>query len=289
MVVITVSCCPKKLRGDLTKWLFEIDTGVFVGNLNARVRDAVWDRVCSNIGNGRASMVFNTNNEQKLDFRIHNTEWQPIDYDGIKLVVRRLSENENSTERTKTKAEQQHINRLTQRKKVTLNKQTSYVVVDIETTGLDSAKDEIIEIGALKVEEGVITKEFSVLLKNDVHVPDDIVELTGITDDVLEKEGVDIKKALEKFREFCEDSELVGHNVNFDLQFLQREFIKNGFPPMRNKTTDTMRIARRKIESKSGHKLQKVAEYFGIVYNELYRALSDCYLTYEIYEKLREL
>lgn len=74
-VTICVTNCPPKLRGDLTKWLMEIDTGVFVGNLNARVRDAVWDRICSTIGNGRACMTFSTNNEQKLDFRIYHSTW----------------------------------------------------------------------------------------------------------------------------------------------------------------------------------------------------------------------
>lgn len=55
MLVITVKNCPPKLRGDLTKWLIEIDTGVFVGNLSARVRDSLWERVCANIKTGTAA------------------------------------------------------------------------------------------------------------------------------------------------------------------------------------------------------------------------------------------
>ena len=112
MVVITLTSCPPKLRGDLTKWLFEIDTGVFVGNLNARVRDGVWKRICENIKNGRATMVFSSNNEQKLDFRIHNADWEPIDYDGIKLVLRRYPDKEKPTDSKLSKFEQQHINNL---------------------------------------------------------------------------------------------------------------------------------------------------------------------------------
>ena len=95
MVVITLSCCPPKLRGDLSRWMQEIDTGVYVGNLNARVRDNVWDRVCSNIGNGHASMSYSSNNEQKLEFRIHNTQWEPVDYDGIKLIKRRVTKSDD--------------------------------------------------------------------------------------------------------------------------------------------------------------------------------------------------
>ena len=112
MVVVTVSCCPPKLRGDLTKWLMEIDTGVFVGNLSARVRDAVWDRICSHIGNGRATMAYHTDGEQKLDFRIHNTDWEPVDYDGIKLVRRRYPEQSDAQYKQKSNVMQQHINRL---------------------------------------------------------------------------------------------------------------------------------------------------------------------------------
>lgn len=62
MVVITLTDCPPKLRGDLTKWLIEVNTGVFVGKINARVREEVWQRVCDNLSNGRATMVFSTNN-----------------------------------------------------------------------------------------------------------------------------------------------------------------------------------------------------------------------------------
>ena len=54
--------CPPSLRGDLSKWLCEINTGVYVGNVSSRVRDAIWDRVCENLKNGQATLVFNTTN-----------------------------------------------------------------------------------------------------------------------------------------------------------------------------------------------------------------------------------
>ena len=53
--------CPPRLRGDLSKWLCEINTGVYVGQLSSRVRDALWDRVCKNLQTGRATMVYTTN------------------------------------------------------------------------------------------------------------------------------------------------------------------------------------------------------------------------------------
>ena len=82
--------CPPRLRGDLSKWLCEINTGVYVGQLSSRVRDALWDRVCKNLQTGRATMVYTTNGEQKMDFRVHNTSWTPVDFDGIKLMRRPL-------------------------------------------------------------------------------------------------------------------------------------------------------------------------------------------------------
>ncbi len=87
MIVITLTDCPISLRGDLTKWLLEINTGVFVGRVSARVRDHLWERVVSNVKNGRATLVYSTNNEQHMDFRIHHSENEIIDFDGLKLVL----------------------------------------------------------------------------------------------------------------------------------------------------------------------------------------------------------
>jgi CRISPR-associated protein Cas2 len=76
------------LRGDLTKWLLEINAGVFVGRVSKRVRDHLWDRVVKFAESGRATMVYGTNNEQRLDFKTHGNVWAPIDFDGIKLMLR---------------------------------------------------------------------------------------------------------------------------------------------------------------------------------------------------------
>jgi CRISPR-associated protein Cas2 len=88
MTVIILTDCPLSLRGDLTKWLLEVNAGVFVGRVSKRVRDHLWDRVIKFAKNGRATMVYSTNNEQGLDFRTHGNVWEPIDFDGIKLMLR---------------------------------------------------------------------------------------------------------------------------------------------------------------------------------------------------------
>ena len=64
MIIICISNCPPALRGDLSKWLSEVNTGVYIGKLSAKVRDELWKRVCNSIRSGQATMVYSTNNEQ---------------------------------------------------------------------------------------------------------------------------------------------------------------------------------------------------------------------------------
>lgn len=94
MIVVSLTSVPPSLRGDLTRWMFEIDTGVFVGRMSARVRDELWDRIVRECGTGRAIMVYGTNSEQRFDFRVHNFEWVPEDFDGIKIMRRPLPQGQ---------------------------------------------------------------------------------------------------------------------------------------------------------------------------------------------------
>lgn len=91
MIVLSLTDCPASLRGDISKWLVEINTGIFVGRVSARVRDRLWERVCDSIKNGHATLVFTARNEQHMDFRVYNSTWEPIDFDGIKLMLRPAS------------------------------------------------------------------------------------------------------------------------------------------------------------------------------------------------------
>ena len=86
MIVITLSKTPASLRGDLTKWCQEIQTGIYVGNVNAKVRDLLWKRVQKNIGQGEATLVYNTNNELGYTFRTTRLDRKIVDCDGIPLL-----------------------------------------------------------------------------------------------------------------------------------------------------------------------------------------------------------
>lgn len=169
MIVITLTDCPSALRGDLTKWLQEINTGVYVGQVSARVRDELWKRVQENAKFGKATMVFSANNEQRMDFRVHNTLWQPIDFDGLKLMLRPASAHvENPDELPigySNASKMRRARRMSSKKNSSKPIPEKYVVVDVETTGLSATEHEIIEIGALKISGHKIEEEFHALVK----------------------------------------------------------------------------------------------------------------------------
>jgi CRISPR-associated protein Cas2 len=86
MIVIALTACPVGLRGDLTRWLLEISPGVFVGEVSARVRQALWDRVTGMVRNGRAVMAYSASNEQHLAFETYQPDWEPVDVEGAELI-----------------------------------------------------------------------------------------------------------------------------------------------------------------------------------------------------------
>ncbi|WP_182170558.1 type I-E CRISPR-associated endoribonuclease Cas2e [Flaviflexus equikiangi] len=98
MIVLVLSACPTGLRGDLTKWLYEISAGVFVGKVSARIREHLWSRVEEASGTGRAIMIWNNKSEQGLGFKVKDHHWQPIDLDGLTLMLRPAKPEQESSE-----------------------------------------------------------------------------------------------------------------------------------------------------------------------------------------------
>jgi len=163
-------------------------------------------------------------------------------------------------------------------------KSDDYAVVDVETTSLKPETGSIIEIGAVKGEN-----EFSRLIKADQPLDKTIAELTGITDEMLASEGVELQAAMTEFIEFVGDSTLVFHNAQFDMAFLRRACQICGLPQMKNRTADTMTIAKKKLRRLTNYRLETVAQHFGIEEKQLHRALPDCRMTAQVYEKLKEI
>lgn len=159
----------------------------------------------------------------------------------------------------------------------------SYVCVDLETTGLNPRTDRIIEIGAVKVRDGKITEEFSSYVNPGRKLEQRIIELTGISDGMLERAEM-IDEVFTGLTEFLEDLPLLGHRVLFDFSFLKKAaadrkcvFEKSGM--------DTLQIARRCLPELEHKSLPFLCEYFHITYNA-HRALEDARATHELYRIL---
>lgn len=292
MVVLTLTDVPTSLKGDLSKWMVEINTGVFVGSFSARVRDELWDRVCENIKNGRATMVYSTNNEQGMDFRVHNTTWQPVDYDGLKLI-KKVFKPQNALPHGFSKAARyQKIKRMSHVKSKDNTEKTvfaEYIAIDIETTGLRPGKDEITEIAAVRYENGVEKASFCKLIKIRQTLKESIVKLTGITDEMLCSDGEKCEEVMKKFVDFIGRSEILCHNASFDMSFINHACEAYGMKKLDNKVCDTLDMAKKQISDIESYKLSSLSQYFGIGEEQSHRAIDDCRLTAKVYEKLKLL
>lgn len=285
MIVVSMTNCPVKLRGDLSKWLLEINTGVYVGQVSARVRDALWKRICENIGSGQATMVFSAANEQHMDFYVHNTSWQPVDLDGIKLMKhpdRTAPPAGSSPDAPLSKAAVSRMNKK-RRKSTAL---TSYVLLDLETTGLSCESCEIIEIGAVEISAGKNIGQHSFLIKTAA-IPEEITRLTGITAQLLSAEGTELKTALEELFDLIDERNVLIYNAEFDLGFLKKaaEKCQLDFPDIF--ILDVMELAKKQLKADS-YKLRAIAGQLGITSKQQHRATDDCLLLNEVYIKLNK-
>lgn len=164
----------------------------------------------------------------------------------------------------------------------------SFCVIDIETTGLDSRFDEIIEIAAIKVENGEIVEERSSLVKPSEEISEYITELTGISNEMVANEN-SIDMVLNDFLDFWDGYTLVGHNVNFDINFLYDNCVQYSKKPLSNDFIDTLRLSRRLIPELKSHKLKNVVAYFEILDDIEHRALSDAQKTNAVFEQLKSI
>lgn len=162
----------------------------------------------------------------------------------------------------------------------------SYVIIDLETTGLMPDFDEIIEIAALKIENGNITDTFQQLVKPENEIGSFIEQLTGITNEMLSA-APKINEVLLLVDKFVGDNIVIGHNVNFDVNFLYDNYMNVFERPFSNDFIDTMRIARKIYPKLPHHRLKDIVEHLGIEENGYHRALQDCKYTYKCYKSMQ--
>lgn len=292
MIVITLTDCPIALRGDLTKWLLEIDTGVYVGRLSTRVRDELWERVVTYVKNGRATMVYSSNNEQGMRFRVHNTEWEPINFDGLELMlrpsparIRKLGEVRQGYSNAAQRMKLQQVNA----PRVSPIQKGCYVSVDIETTGLNPGLDEIIEIGAVKVMKDEVVDTYSTLVLCQSPPSKEITELTGIDAAMIQKNGQELSVAIAGLLDFFGDLPLLSHNADFDYRFIRAACEELGIPPFSNRRIDTLSLSRRLVKDVDNYRLGTMLKYFSIEYVGEHRGFTDCMSTKLLYDRLLEL
>ena len=161
----------------------------------------------------------------------------------------------------------------------------NYVIIDVETTGIDSDKDELIEISAVKVKGEEIIKEFDSFIKPMVPIPAVVTELTGITDSMVEQ-SPSIKDVLTGFLEFIGNDVLVCHNAPFALSFLNRNARELFGMVIGNDYIDTNRIAKKRLPQLRTRVLPALVDYYGINVAGESGLLTDCHIVKEVYECL---
>lgn len=167
----------------------------------------------------------------------------------------------------------------------------NYCVIDVETTGLSPDWDDIIEIAALKFENCTLVDTFSYLVRPDSfsddepYLDDFIVSLTGITDEMLSS-AQPTASVLSKFKDFIGNYTLVGHNINFDVNFLYDNLECCNEYYLSNDFVDTMRISRKLLPELPHHRLCDLVEHYKIDCSTAHRALLDATMTAQCYSSL---
>ncbi len=159
------------------------------------------------------------------------------------------------------------------------------VVFDLETTGLDPVKNEIIEIGAMKIESGEVRGVFNKLVNPGAPLPSEIVNITGITDEML-KDAPSIRDVLPEFLEFIGASAMIAHNADFDMPFIREKLKSNLGKNLGNRSICTLMLSRILLPNLENHKLHTVAGYFKIPVYARHRAIGDVEATFQVWQNL---
>ena len=155
------------------------------------------------------------------------------------------------------------------------------IAIDLETTGINPEHNRIIEIGAIRVETNEV---FHVLVNPKMPLREKIVELTGITEELLQDAMLEAE-AVKAFVEFLkEDCILLGHNISFDHSFLVTAMQRCGYKVPEFLGIDTLQLSRSFCSELPSKTLEAMCEHFGIVNEQAHRALADVKATIQLYE-----
>ncbi|SHF52405.1 PolC-type DNA polymerase III [Ornithinibacillus halophilus] len=154
----------------------------------------------------------------------------------------------------------------------------SYIVFDVETTGLSAVYDTIIELAAVRIEQGEIVDRFESFANPHHPLSQTTTDLTGITDDMV-KDAPEVEDVLKDFHEWCGDGILVAHNASFDMGFLNQGYSKIGYEKAPNPVIDTLELARFLFPELKNHRLNTLCKHLDIELTQHHRAIYDAEAT----------
>jgi DNA polymerase-3 subunit epsilon len=161
-----------------------------------------------------------------------------------------------------------------------------YVVIDIETTGFDPKTQEIIELSAVKVRNDAVVDQFTTLCRPKARITSAVTKINGITNDMV-KDAPRIDEVLESYLSFIGNDIIIGHNISFDINFINTNCINLLGKAFDNYFIDTLGLSREACGNLRHHRLSDMVEYFNIDNEPLHRGLNDCHATHQVYLRLK--
>ncbi len=166
---------------------------------------------------------------------------------------------------------------------------TTFVVVDLETTGLHAGLDSIVEIAAVKVVNGVIVDEWDTMVNPGVFLPQETTQITGITTEMVQ-DSPSFGDVVEQYLDFIgTDAVFVAHNVDFDREFMNKQLEKIQRPTMPNPYLCTFKLAKLVHPNLSKYGLGSLCTTFGVDLPQAHRALHDARATAQLFIKFMKV
>ncbi|MEN8699497.1 PolC-type DNA polymerase III [Bacillus infantis] len=165
----------------------------------------------------------------------------------------------------------------------------TYIVFDVETTGLSAVYDTIIELAAVKIHDGEIIDRFESFANPHHPLSATTINLTGITDDDV-RNAPEVEEVLRRFKEWSQNDILVAHNASFDMGFLNTGYKRYGLGKAANPVIDTLELARFLLPEMKNHRLNTLAKKFDVELTQHHRAIYDAEATgYLLIKMLKEV
>lgn len=279
--VITLKNCPPSLRGDLTRWMQEISTGVYIGNFNTRVRQYLWDRVCEAKGTGEATISFSYRNEIGYSFLTSNSSTCSVDYEGIPLVmIPSESDREEGGKRGFSRASKFHHTHRNGKLKRQLDDESGYISVAV--TLIDG---KIAELAAVKA---CLDKHYlyDAIIKMDEASEGEYNRKTGVTLDAIQNCGKELPTVLNEFQAFAGDMIIVGYDIGSVMRLINKELQKADISAMHNRTMDLMQLVKEQQLFQEDYAFETSLNTYGIKRKTPSRAIYDVEYVSKLRDKL---